>query len=196
MPKRSRTQKGRVAGTKALPRQEPIMPDGDQTRNRLEANQTEGARETELVQSPEAQTLRVENSRAEENTHRGPEPGPSKREVSEMSPTQEQHSSDATQVSAQESSSLLSSAALIGIGALIEPELLAGMLIGAGIVLASGLVGNLAGRVVSGVLRPVVKPVVKAGYVVAMQVQEAVAEATEQVKDMVAEARAEQAGAT
>jgi hypothetical protein len=58
--------------------------------------------------------------------------------------------------------SLLTSAALIGIGTLIEPELLAGMVIGAGIVFASKWLPDLVGAV----LRPVVKTTVKAGYAV------------------------------
>ncbi len=80
--------------------------------------------------------------------------------------------------------SLLSSAVLIGIGALIEPELLLGMAIGAGIVLASNRLPNLVGDV----LRPMVKTAVKAGYAAA----EAVSEAAEQVQDIVAEVRAEE----
>jgi hypothetical protein len=84
---------------------------------------------------------------------------------------------------AERGPSLLTSAALIGIGALIEPELLAGMAIGAGIVFASKWIPDLVG----GVLRPVVKTAVKAGYAAA----EVVSEATEQVQDMVAEVRAD-----
>jgi hypothetical protein len=79
--------------------------------------------------------------------------------------------------------SLLSTAVLIGIGALIEPELLVGMAIGAGIVYGSRYLPDLVG----GVLRPMVRTVVKAGYATA----EVVSEATEQVQDMVAELRAE-----
>jgi hypothetical protein len=79
--------------------------------------------------------------------------------------------------------SLLTSAALIGIGSLIEPELLAGMVIGAGIVFASRWLPDLMG----GVLRPAVKTTVRAGYAVA----EAVSEAVEQTQDIVAEIRAE-----
>ncbi len=82
--------------------------------------------------------------------------------------------------------SLLSSAVLIGIGALIEPELLVGMAIGAGIVFASRYTSGLMG----GVLRPVVRTAVKAGYAAA----EVVSEVTEQVQDAVAEIRAEAEG--
>jgi len=86
-----------------------------------------------------------------------------------------------------EARSLLTSAALIGIGALIEPELLAGMAIGAGIVLASKWLPDFAGDVI----RPIAKTAVKAGYAAVAATREAVAEVTEEVEDMMAEARAE-----
>jgi hypothetical protein len=79
--------------------------------------------------------------------------------------------------------SLLTSAVLIGIGALMEPELLAGMVIGAGLVFASKWIPDLTG----GVLRPMVKTTVKVGYAVAG----AVSEAVENVQDIVAEVHAE-----
>jgi len=84
--------------------------------------------------------------------------------------------------------SLLTSAALIGIGVLIEPELLAGMAIGAGIVLASRWLPNLTGDLV----RPVAKTAVKAGYAAVTTAREMVAEVTEEVEDMMAEARSAQ----
>ncbi len=80
--------------------------------------------------------------------------------------------------------SLLSSAVLIGIGALIEPELLVGMAIGAGIVYASKYLPDT----LEGVLRPVVRTAVKAGYAAA----EAVSGAAEHVQDIIAEVRAEE----
>jgi len=83
--------------------------------------------------------------------------------------------------------SLLTSAALIGVGALIEPELFAGMAIGAGIVLASKWMPNI----ISGVIRPIAKTAVKAGYAAFTTTQEVIAEVTEEVEDMMAEARAE-----
>jgi len=89
--------------------------------------------------------------------------------------------------------SLMSSAVLIGAMALLEPELLVGMAIGAGIVLASGITSSIIGDLV----RPVVKTTVKTGYAVATMAREMVAEATEEVQDAVAEARAEhEAGQT
>jgi hypothetical protein len=80
--------------------------------------------------------------------------------------------------------SLLSSAVLIAIGALIEPELLVGMAIGAGIVYGSSYLPDVVG----GVLRPLVKSAVKVGYAAA----EAVSEAAEKVQDIAAEVRAEE----
>ncbi len=79
--------------------------------------------------------------------------------------------------------SLLTSAALIGVVTVIEPELLIDMAIGAGVVFASKWLPDLVG----GVLRPVVKTTVKAGYTVA----EAFSEAAEEAQDIVAEVRAE-----
>jgi hypothetical protein len=83
---------------------------------------------------------------------------------------------------------LLTSAALIGIGALIEPELLAGMAIGAGVVLASRWLPDIAGDL----LRPIARSAVKAGYTAAIAAREIAAEVTEQVEDLIAEVRAEQ----
>jgi hypothetical protein len=81
----------------------------------------------------------------------------------------------------------MATAALVGIGvAVLEPELIPGILIGAGAVLAPKLLPALGGM-----LRPLVKGMVKAGYSAGMAVREVVAEAGEQVQDIVAEARAE-----
>jgi hypothetical protein len=87
--------------------------------------------------------------------------------------------------------SLLTSAALIGIGPLIEPELLVGMAIGAGIVIASKWLPN----VVSDVVRPIAKAAVKTGYAAMTALRETAAEVTEGVEDLMAEARAEQESA-
>jgi Protein of unknown function (DUF5132) len=82
---------------------------------------------------------------------------------------------------------LLTSAVLIGLGALIEPELLAGMAIGAGIVLVSKWLPNIVG----GAIRPIVKTAIKAGYTAVATATEIAAEAAEEVQDIAAEARAE-----
>jgi Protein of unknown function (DUF5132) len=81
----------------------------------------------------------------------------------------------------------IATAALVGVGAaILEPELIPGLLIGAGAVLAPKVVPALGHM-----LRPLVKGVVKAGYSATMAVREMAAQAGEQVEDIVAEARAE-----
>lgn len=83
----------------------------------------------------------------------------------------------------------VASAALIGIGALFEPELLGGMLLGAGAVYVSrGL------PLIGGVLRPLVKTVVRVGYAAGAKASEMIAEASEEVQDMIAEARTDYRG--
>jgi|GEM_PF-5419824 hypothetical protein len=77
----------------------------------------------------------------------------------------------------------VTSGLLLGAGALLEPELLPGMVLGAGIVLAAGYASELFG----GLMRPIVKGAVKAGYATAS----VMAEASERISDVVAEARSE-----
>ncbi len=86
-----------------------------------------------------------------------------------------------------DSQSVLTTAALIGVAALIAPELLVGMAIGAGVAMASNWMPDLVG----GTVRPMVKTAIKAGYAAASMAREVVAEASESVQDLVAEARAE-----
>jgi hypothetical protein len=83
--------------------------------------------------------------------------------------------------------SMLTTAALIGVAALIEPELMVGMAIGAGVAMASNWLPDAVG----GTFRPMLKTAIKAGYAAASMAREAVAEASESVQDIVAEARAE-----
>ncbi|HEX7408615.1 MAG TPA: DUF5132 domain-containing protein [Candidatus Binatia bacterium] len=71
--------------------------------------------------------------------------------------------------------------------AVLAPELLPGMAIGVGAMLAPKLLPTLGGA-----LRPIVKTAVRAGYATAMKTKELAAVASEQVQDMVAEAVAEQ----
>lgn len=85
------------------------------------------------------------------------------------------------------SGSMLTTGALIGVAALIQPELLVGMAIGAGIAMVSNWLPDLVG----GTIRPLVKTAIKAGYAAATMAREMVSEASESVSDMVAEARAE-----
>ncbi len=85
------------------------------------------------------------------------------------------------------SRSMLTTGALIGVAALIEPELFVGMAVGAGIVLASNWLPDL----VSATVRPLVKTAIKAGYTAATMARKMASEASESVQDMLAEARAE-----
>ena len=78
---------------------------------------------------------------------------------------------------------LLASAALIGAGVLVEPELLGGALLGAGIVYGLPLVGQL--------LSPVVTTTVQLGYSAVASVGDLLAGARDQVKDIVATARSD-----
>jgi hypothetical protein len=84
--------------------------------------------------------------------------------------------------------SRLATVAAVGIGvALIEVELIPGMLIGIGAMLAP----NLLNRLGSG-LRPLIKGAVRAGYALVEQTKETMAEASEQYQDIVAEVESEQ----
>jgi Protein of unknown function (DUF5132) len=85
------------------------------------------------------------------------------------------------------SRSMLTTGALIGVAALIQPELLVGMAVGAGIVMASNWLPDF----VSATVRPLMKTAIKTGYAAATMAREMVSEASESVQDMVAEARAE-----
>jgi hypothetical protein len=78
--------------------------------------------------------------------------------------------------------------AAIGVAAaLIEVELIPGMILGVAAMLAP----NLLPKIGNG-LRPLVKGAVRAGYNVANRAKESVAEASEQFQDIVAEVKAEQ----
>jgi hypothetical protein len=110
-----------------------------------------------------------------------------------MSPQKHESTKEAHHDAAVGNPNLITSAALIGVGALLEPELLAGLLIGAGIVLASSLITNVVSGVVGGVVKPIVKTAVKVGYEAVEQTRELIAGASEEVQDIMAEARAEHA---
>jgi hypothetical protein len=81
---------------------------------------------------------------------------------------------------------LITSAALIGAGMLVEPELLGGALVGAGIMY--GL--PIAGRI----LRAAATAAVRLSYSVSASLSGAVSEAPHQVEGIVADARSEQEG--
>jgi hypothetical protein len=82
--------------------------------------------------------------------------------------------------------------AAVGVAAaLIEVELIPGMLLGVAAMLAPNLLPK-----VGNALRPVVKSAVRAGYNVAAKTKESMAEASEQFQDIVAEVKSEQHGST
>ena len=77
--------------------------------------------------------------------------------------------------------------AMIGLGvALIEVELIPGMLLGVAAVLAPNLLPKF-GRA----LRPLVKGAVRAGYAMVARTRETVAEAGEHLQDIMAEVKSE-----
>jgi hypothetical protein len=79
-------------------------------------------------------------------------------------------------------------AAIVVGAALIEVELIPGLIIGAGAVLLGKLFPELSGYV-----RPMIKGVVRAGFSASQKAREVMAEASEQVQDLVAEVKLEQA---
>ncbi len=95
-----------------------------------------------------------------------------------------------TETGLQREGPSMATVVLVGAGvAIIEPELIPGMLIGAGAWLAPKLLPSIGNM-----LRPAVKGIVKAAYSATNAVREVAAEAGEQMEDIVAEARAEQEG--
>jgi 2-methylcitrate dehydratase PrpD len=87
---------------------------------------------------------------------------------------------------------VLASAALIGAGVLIEPELLGGALLGAGVVYALPIVGQVLRPVVTTAVQlgyPVMTTAVQLGYAAAASVGDLVAGARDQVQEIVANAR-------
>lgn len=78
---------------------------------------------------------------------------------------------------------LLASAALIGAGVLVEPELLGGALLGAGVLYGLPLFGQL--------LRPVVTTALQLGYSAVASAGDLLAGARDQVQGIVAAARSD-----
>jgi hypothetical protein len=76
---------------------------------------------------------------------------------------------------------IVTTAALIGAGILLEPELLGGALIGAGVVYGLPLVGQI--------LRPVATTAVQLGYSAVASVGDLLAGARDQIQGIVANAR-------
>lgn len=77
---------------------------------------------------------------------------------------------------------MIGTAALIGAGLLLEPELLGGALIGAGVVYGLPIVGQI--------VRPVASTAVQLGYVAVASVRDLLAGARDQVQGIVTNARA------
>jgi hypothetical protein len=78
---------------------------------------------------------------------------------------------------------LIASAVLIGVGLLVEPELLAGALLGAGVIYGLPFIGRI--------LRPVVNTAVRLGYSAAASISDVVTQAGHQVQSIVADARSQ-----
>jgi hypothetical protein len=87
-------------------------------------------------------------------------------------------------------SGVVTAGAIVVGAALIEVELIPGLIIGAGAILFGKLFPELGSYV-----RPVIKSVVRAGFSASQKAREVMAEASEQVHDLVAEVKHEQAQA-
>lgn len=87
---------------------------------------------------------------------------------------------------AGEAGSIAGAAAIVIGAALIEVELIPGLVIGVGAVLLGKLFPELGSYV-----RPAIKGAVRAGFSMSQKAREVVAEATEQVHDLVAEVKHE-----
>ena len=86
-----------------------------------------------------------------------------------------------------DATSVATAAAIVVGAALIEVELIPGLIIGAGAMLLSKLFPEMSGYV-----RPAIKGALRAGFVMAQKAQELMAETSEQVHDLVAEVMLEQ----
>jgi hypothetical protein len=78
---------------------------------------------------------------------------------------------------------LLASAALIGAGVLVEPELLGGALLGAGVVYGLPLISQF--------LRPAIATTVELGYTAAAVLGDLLADARDEVEGFIASARSD-----
>lgn len=88
---------------------------------------------------------------------------------------------------AGEAGGVATAAAIVVGAALIEVELIPGLIIGAGAILLGKLFPELGAYV-----RPAVKSAVRAGFSMSQKAREVMAEASEQVHDLVAEVKHEQ----
>ena len=88
---------------------------------------------------------------------------------------------------AGEAGGVATAAAIVVGAALIEVELIPGLIIGAGAILLGKLFPEMSGYV-----RPMVKGALRAGFSMSQKAREVMAEASEQVHDLVAEVKHEQ----
>jgi hypothetical protein len=86
-----------------------------------------------------------------------------------------------------EAGAIGTAAAIVVGAALVEVELIPGLIIGAGAILLGKLFPKLTGYV-----RPMIKGVVRTGFSASQKTREVMAEASEQVRDLVAEVKQEQ----
>jgi hypothetical protein len=86
-----------------------------------------------------------------------------------------------------DATSVATAAAIVVGAALIEVELIPGLIIGAGAILLGKLFPEMSHYV-----RPAIKGALRAGFTLAQKAQELVAETSEQVHDLVAEVKLEQ----
>ena len=86
-----------------------------------------------------------------------------------------------------EASGIATAAAIVVGAALIEIELIPGLVIGAGAVLLGKIFPEI-----SGYARPIFKSFIKAGFSAAHKIRQVLAETNEQVNDLVAEVKSEQ----
>ncbi len=87
----------------------------------------------------------------------------------------------------EDAGGVATAAAIVVGAALIEIELIPGLIIGAGAILLGKFFPEMSGYV-----RPAVKSVVRAGFSATQKMREVMAEASEQVHDLVAEVKQEQ----
>jgi len=86
-----------------------------------------------------------------------------------------------------ETSGIATAAAIVVGAALIEVELIPGLIIGAGAILLGKLFPEMKGY-----MRPAIKGIVSAGYSMTHKTRQIIAEANEQVNDLIAEVKHEQ----
>lgn len=86
-----------------------------------------------------------------------------------------------------DATSVAAAAAIVVGAALIEVELIPGLIIGAGAILLGKLFPEMSGYV-----RPAIKGALRAGYSIGQKTREIMAETSEQMQDLVAEVKHEQ----